>query len=121
MTHQKKLTAYELRRLENIKRNDEMLASLKIHSKINDLSASTKRQRAQIKSYKNGLEKKSKIETPTKTPKSNPNYESSGPNYASHQQKFTEKIMGVLKKPNCVAVITRGRKLKGVLAIRWLV
>ncbi|XP_028073644.1 WD repeat-containing protein 76-like [Camellia sinensis] len=133
MAHQKKLTGYELRRLENIKRNDEMLASLKIHSKIDDLSASTKRQIAQIKSYKNGPEKKSKIETPifirrslrtkgmppdatnmhdfdetlTKTPKSNPKYESSGPitigdaycGYASHQQKFTEKIMGVLKKP----------------------
>ncbi|KAI8570485.1 hypothetical protein RHMOL_Rhmol01G0037800 [Rhododendron molle] len=45
----KKLTEYERRRLENIKRNDQMLASLNIHSKINDLTESTKRLRALTK------------------------------------------------------------------------
>ncbi|GFS41631.1 similar to DROUGHT SENSITIVE 1 [Actinidia rufa] len=45
----KKLTEYERRRLENIKRNEEMLASLKIQSKANDLSAATKRQSSQKK------------------------------------------------------------------------
>ncbi|KAL6961886.1 hypothetical protein U1Q18_028094 [Sarracenia purpurea var. burkii] len=59
-----KLTEYELRRLENIKRNDEMLASLKIHSKAMDLSAATKRQRDQTKLYRVIPEKKSKIESP---------------------------------------------------------
>ncbi|KAL6973912.1 hypothetical protein U1Q18_028097 [Sarracenia purpurea var. burkii] len=59
-----RLTEYELRRLENIKRNDEMLASLKIHSKARDLSAATKRQRDQTKSYRVIPEKKSKIESP---------------------------------------------------------
>ncbi|CAK9179476.1 unnamed protein product [Ilex paraguariensis] len=59
-----KLTEYERRRLENIKKNEEMLASLKVNSRLNDLSAATKRQRAQTKSYKNSPEKKSKTETP---------------------------------------------------------
>ncbi|XAR66794.1 hypothetical protein NMG60_11013133 [Bertholletia excelsa] len=59
-----KLTEYERRRLENIRRNDEMLASLKIHSKVTELSASAKRQRAQTKSYKVSPEKKPKTETP---------------------------------------------------------
>ncbi|KAA8535293.1 hypothetical protein F0562_030296 [Nyssa sinensis] len=53
-----KLIDYERRRIENIKRNDEMLASLQVHSKINELSAATKRQRVQR------TEKKSKTEAP---------------------------------------------------------
>ncbi|KAJ9548484.1 hypothetical protein OSB04_021027 [Centaurea solstitialis] len=44
----KKLTEYERKRLENIKRNDELLASLKIHSTLADLS-SAKRQRGKFK------------------------------------------------------------------------
>lgn len=40
-----KLSEYERKRLENIKRNDEMLAALKIQSKAADLSAASKRQR----------------------------------------------------------------------------
>lgn len=60
-----KLTEYERRRLENIKRNDEMLAALKIHSKVSILSAAVKTQRAQIKSYKVSPEKKKqKTESP---------------------------------------------------------
>ncbi|KVH88727.1 WD repeat-containing protein 76 [Cynara cardunculus var. scolymus] len=59
-----RLTEYERKRLENIKRNDELLASLKIHSKLADLSASAKRQRLQIKSYRVSPEKKVKPETP---------------------------------------------------------
>ncbi|XP_059635356.1 uncharacterized protein LOC132277514 [Cornus florida] len=59
-----KLTEYERQRLENIKRNGEMLASFKIHSKVNELSAATKRQRVQNKSYKVSPAKKPKTETP---------------------------------------------------------
>ena len=40
-----KLTEYERKRLENIRRNDEMMAALKIHSKATELSAAAKRQR----------------------------------------------------------------------------
>ncbi|GMP60366.1 hypothetical protein CsSME_00023262 [Camellia sinensis var. sinensis] len=39
------LTDYERRRLENIKRNRKMVASLNIHSTLHQLSSSTKRQR----------------------------------------------------------------------------
>ncbi|XP_022731506.1 WD repeat-containing protein 76-like isoform X2 [Durio zibethinus] len=56
------LTEYERRRLENIKRNAEMVAALKIHSKATALSATTKRQRA--KTYKVSPVKKPKTETP---------------------------------------------------------
>ncbi|CAI9259999.1 unnamed protein product [Lactuca saligna] len=59
-----RLTEYERKRLENIKRNDELLASLKIHSKLADLSASAKRNREQTKSYKISPQKKAKSETP---------------------------------------------------------
>ncbi|XP_010533089.1 PREDICTED: WD repeat-containing protein 76 [Tarenaya hassleriana] len=58
-----KLTEYERRRLENIRRNDEMMAALKIHAKASLLSAATKRRRVECKSYKS-TEKKSKPETP---------------------------------------------------------
>ncbi|XP_057767121.1 uncharacterized protein LOC130987561 isoform X2 [Salvia miltiorrhiza] len=60
-----KMTDYERRRLENIKRNDEMLAALKIRSKLNDLStASAKRSSGGSKSYKRSPAKKPKTETP---------------------------------------------------------
>ncbi|KAK6151635.1 hypothetical protein DH2020_014270 [Rehmannia glutinosa] len=59
MGNNERMTEYERRRLENIKRNDEMLAALKIHSKLNDLSA--KRQR---RSYKRSSVKKPKTESP---------------------------------------------------------
>ncbi|KAI3782013.1 hypothetical protein L2E82_12044 [Cichorium intybus] len=59
-----RITEYERKRLENIKRNDELLASLKIHSKLADLSASTKRHREQTKSYRISPQKKAKSETP---------------------------------------------------------
>ncbi|KAL2482769.1 DROUGHT SENSITIVE 1 [Forsythia ovata] len=59
-----KMTEYERRRLENIKRNDEMLAALKIQSRIKDLSTVNKRQRTESKSYKKSPTKNSKPETP---------------------------------------------------------
>ncbi|KZV29617.1 hypothetical protein F511_00895 [Dorcoceras hygrometricum] len=55
---------YERRRLENIKRNGEMLAALKIQSRVDELSSAAKRQSAQCKSYKSSPTKKPKIETP---------------------------------------------------------
>ncbi|KAI3446796.1 hypothetical protein Pfo_003461 [Paulownia fortunei] len=65
MGSSERMTEYERRRLENIKRNDEMLAALKIHSRLNDLSAvAAKRQRAQSKSYKRSPVKKPKTESP---------------------------------------------------------
>ncbi|KAK9055151.1 hypothetical protein SSX86_026233 [Deinandra increscens subsp. villosa] len=42
-----RLTDYELKRLENIKRNEDLLASLNIKSKLFDLSVSAKRHRAE--------------------------------------------------------------------------
>ncbi|KAA0050027.1 WD repeat-containing protein 76 isoform X1 [Cucumis melo var. makuwa] len=39
------LTDYERQRLENIRRNDEMMAALKLQSKASELSAASKRQR----------------------------------------------------------------------------
>ncbi|EYU31796.1 hypothetical protein MIMGU_mgv1a005064mg [Erythranthe guttata] len=62
-----KLTEYERRRLENIKRNDEMVAALKIHSRLNDLSAAaaaSKRQRDESKSSKRSPVKKPRSESP---------------------------------------------------------
>ncbi|WCJ29847.1 DNA damage-binding protein CMR1 [Euphorbia peplus] len=41
----KKLSEYEKKRLENIRRNEEMLAALKVSSKASELSASSKPQR----------------------------------------------------------------------------
>nr|GLL20329.1 WD repeat-containing protein 76 [Ipomoea trifida] len=67
MASSQKLTDYERRRLENIKRNEEMLAALKIQSRLSDLSAATavaKRPRVQNKSYKLSPEKKQKSEAP---------------------------------------------------------
>ncbi|KAG0454516.1 hypothetical protein HPP92_023808 [Vanilla planifolia] len=43
MAPKKTLTDYERRRLENIRRNDEMIAALNLHSKASALSASLKR------------------------------------------------------------------------------
>ncbi|XP_060204239.1 uncharacterized protein LOC132632356 [Lycium barbarum] len=59
-----KLTEYERRRIENIKRNEEMLASLKIQSRVSQLSAVTKRPRAQSKSYQASPQKKQKSKSP---------------------------------------------------------
>ncbi|XP_002523525.2 WD repeat-containing protein 76 [Ricinus communis] len=55
-----KLTEYEKKRLENIRRNDEMMAALKIHAAASQLSAAAaKRQRiGSSKSYKASPEKK---------------------------------------------------------------
>uniref|UniRef100_A0A803KPE5 WD repeat-containing protein 76 n=2 Tax=Chenopodium quinoa TaxID=63459 RepID=A0A803KPE5_CHEQI len=53
------MTEYERKRLENIKRNSQVLASLKIHSHVADLSATSKRFREE-KSYKQSSEKKPK-------------------------------------------------------------
>ncbi|KAK4360342.1 hypothetical protein RND71_019294 [Anisodus tanguticus] len=59
-----KMTEYERRRIENIKRNEEMLASLKIHSQLSQLSAVTKRPRAQSKYYQASPEKRQKSKSP---------------------------------------------------------
>ncbi|CAG7905046.1 hypothetical protein IGI04_029164 [Brassica rapa subsp. trilocularis] len=57
-------TEYERKRLENIRRNDEMLAALNVRAKASILTAATKRPRDDsTKSYKK-KEKQSKPETP---------------------------------------------------------
>ncbi|KAK1323007.1 hypothetical protein QJS10_CPA02g01235 [Acorus calamus] len=48
----KTLTEYERKRLENIKRNDEMIASLMLQHKAADLSSSIKRLKPQIRPLK---------------------------------------------------------------------
>ncbi|WVZ11049.1 hypothetical protein V8G54_015579 [Vigna mungo] len=57
-----KLT-YELKRLQNIRRNDEIMAALKLRSKATQLS-NFKRQRVEAKSTRVKSEKKPKTETP---------------------------------------------------------
>ncbi|CAN6857239.1 unnamed protein product [Brassica oleracea] len=57
-------TAYERKRLENIRRNDEMMASLNVHAKASLLSASTKRSRDHSKSLKKQQQKKKESEAP---------------------------------------------------------
>ncbi|KAK9741108.1 hypothetical protein RND81_03G082300 [Saponaria officinalis] len=56
MASDEHMTEYERRRLENMKRNSEMLASLNVHIHLSDLSTSSKRLR-QEKSYKQSSEK----------------------------------------------------------------
>ncbi|KAK2358045.1 WD repeat-containing protein [Trifolium repens] len=56
-----KLTDYERKRLENIRRNNEMMAALKVQSKAAQLSNHTK---VVTKSYTVKSEKKSKTQTP---------------------------------------------------------
>ncbi|KAK6942255.1 WD40 repeat [Dillenia turbinata] len=63
-TATERMTEYERRRLENIKRNDEMMASLNIRSRLADLSASSKRLSGKAKSPKTSPKKKPKVETP---------------------------------------------------------
>ncbi|RWR75489.1 WD repeat-containing protein 76 [Cinnamomum micranthum f. kanehirae] len=58
------LTDYERKRLENIRRNDEMVASLKLHLKANSLSSATKIKRKGIKGYNSKPEKKPKMQSP---------------------------------------------------------
>ncbi|XP_038878375.1 WD repeat-containing protein 76 [Benincasa hispida] len=58
------LTEYERQRLENIRRNDEMMAALKLQSKASELSAASKRQRVETKSEKVYPKTKPKNETP---------------------------------------------------------
>ncbi|CAI0395018.1 unnamed protein product [Linum tenue] len=67
MASKAKMTEYERKRLENIRRNGEMMAALKIQSKASLLSQSAKRQRVgavQSKSYKLSPEKKLKPDSP---------------------------------------------------------
>ncbi|PIA45701.1 hypothetical protein AQUCO_01600141v1 [Aquilegia coerulea] len=58
------LTEYERKRLENIKRNAEMMASLKLQSKAVELNSAIKRDRIEKKGYKITPDKKPKSETP---------------------------------------------------------
>ncbi|KAI3987847.1 hypothetical protein MKX01_020961 [Papaver californicum] len=65
MASQKTLTDYERRRLENIKRNQEMMSSFKIQSVANELHSSTSKcQRTETKSYKANRGKQPKSEAP---------------------------------------------------------
>ncbi|KAI3861051.1 hypothetical protein MKX03_016022 [Papaver bracteatum] len=65
MASQKTLTNYERRRLENIKRNQEMMSSFKIQFIANQLHSSTsKRQRTETKTYKTNRGKQPKPEAP---------------------------------------------------------
>ncbi|CAN6971439.1 unnamed protein product [Brassica rapa subsp. trilocularis] len=57
-------TAYERKRLKNIRRNDAMMASLNVHAKASLLSASTKRSRDHSKSLKKQQQKKKESEAP---------------------------------------------------------
>ncbi|KAL5698816.1 hypothetical protein ACHQM5_029802 [Ranunculus cassubicifolius] len=57
------LTDYERKRLENIKRNEQMMASLKVHSKSLELTSTIKRHRTEIKGNKQV--KKPKPSNPT--------------------------------------------------------
>ncbi|CAN0838544.1 DNA damage-binding protein CMR1 [Linum grandiflorum] len=62
-----KMTEYERKRLENIRRNHEKMAALKVHSKASQLSESSKRQRVadgQSKSFKRTPDTKSKPDSP---------------------------------------------------------
>ncbi|XP_071699170.1 uncharacterized protein [Rutidosis leptorrhynchoides] len=59
----KTLTDYERKRMENIKRNEELFASLNIKSKLSDLAASSKRHRVEAKAYIISPNKKVKTET----------------------------------------------------------
>ncbi|KAK4591302.1 hypothetical protein RGQ29_021479 [Quercus rubra] len=66
MASSQKLTEYERRRLENIRRNEEIMAALRIYSKATQLfSTSSKRQRAEAKS-KNLSPEEEKPETQTR-------------------------------------------------------
>ncbi|EPS73176.1 hypothetical protein M569_01579, partial [Genlisea aurea] len=59
------LTEYERRRLENIKRNEEMFAALKVRSRANDLAdVATKRRRSGTLSYKLSPVKRVKAQSP---------------------------------------------------------
>lgn len=64
-SQEQQLTEYERRRLENIKRNDEMMASLKIQSRLSELSAVSKssREEKKKKTYKRSSEKKPSSES----------------------------------------------------------
>ncbi|XP_074286583.1 uncharacterized protein LOC141611841 [Silene latifolia] len=64
MTSGESMTAYERRRLENIKRNSEMLASLSVHSRLTDLSASSNKRHREEKSYKKSSVKKKEPQSP---------------------------------------------------------
>ncbi|KAL9235948.1 hypothetical protein vseg_010667 [Gypsophila vaccaria] len=64
MASDEQMTAYERRRLENIKRNTQMMASLNVHARLFDLASSSKRLREEEKSYKKNSEKKKKPEEP---------------------------------------------------------
>ncbi|KAH9615274.1 hypothetical protein KSS87_011959 [Heliosperma pusillum] len=61
MSSGESMTAYERQRLENIKRNSEMLASLNVHSRLSDLSSSSNKRLREEKSYKQSSVKKEKV------------------------------------------------------------
>ncbi|GJS09364.1 WD repeat-containing protein 76 [Tanacetum coccineum] len=86
-----RLTEYERRRLENIKRNDEMLGSFKIKSKLADLTAFIKPHRVET-----NISRKVKPKTPTVTRRSLRTQgkvpDSTGFKYEPHKQYPTKKL-----------------------------
>ncbi|GMN47172.1 hypothetical protein TIFTF001_016355 [Ficus carica] len=61
------LNEYERKRLDNIRWNTEIKASLNLHSLATDLSASTKRHRNRAEPNKAPPQKKPKSQTPNLT------------------------------------------------------
>uniref|UniRef100_A0A7N0RAE3 WD repeat-containing protein 76 n=1 Tax=Kalanchoe fedtschenkoi TaxID=63787 RepID=A0A7N0RAE3_KALFE len=59
-----KMTEYERQRLENIRRNEEMMAALRIQSKLSQLSAATQQKKDEEKSYRRSGKKRIEPETP---------------------------------------------------------
>ncbi|KAB2024807.1 hypothetical protein ES319_D06G111300v1 [Gossypium barbadense] len=80
-----KLTEYERKRLENIKRNAEMVAALNIHSKAATLSAANKRQKTK-------QVKKPKMENPIVTRRS-PRTRVKPPDSKGLSDKFLKPII----------------------------
>ncbi|KAK4792321.1 hypothetical protein SAY86_022756 [Trapa natans] len=93
MASNNKMTEYERKRLENIRRNDEMMAALKLHSRVAELSAATKRQKVGTKTYKTNTEK---AETPVVTRRSlrtrglPPDLKGLGDDYSVHTDTISE-------------------------------
>ncbi|CAM8925532.1 unnamed protein product [Rhodiola kirilowii] len=61
----KTMTEYERKRLENIRRNEEMMSALRIQSKVSQLAAATQQKKGEEKSYRGSGKKRSKPETPS--------------------------------------------------------
>ncbi|KAL5547655.1 hypothetical protein UlMin_002886 [Ulmus minor] len=102
-----KLTNYERKRLENIRRNVELMSALKIQSMAAQLSASTKRQRNETKLYKVSPQKKSKSETPVvirrslRTRGMPPDSKARNPKSRSPAKVFTPRLGPISSREAC--------------------